>query len=241
MIDVIKADWDAPSCIRVMTTTRQDGYSKNEWSSLNLATHVGDDLNDVNKNREKLIDELNLPSIPAWLNQTHSTNVNTIECHNEEADAFYTTTPGVVGVVLTADCLPLVLTNKEGTAISVIHAGWRGLADGIIEKSAACFDEKTPAYYAWLGPAIGPKAFEVGDDVYDAFIAVNTNASSAFKAIKPGYWLVDIYELARLRLKSAGVDVITGGQFCTYADQNQFYSFRRENQTGRVATLAWID
>lgn len=241
MIEVIRPNWSAPSRVKVATTTRTGGFSEGAWASFNLATHVDDDYDRVMQNRRLLAEQLILPSEPCWLTQVHGIKVIDSVAAQNEADAFYTDSAGVVAAVLTADCLPVVLTNKTGSAVAVAHAGWRGLADGVIEKTVASFPKHDPAYHAWLGPAIGPAAFEVGAEVVDAFVAQDKNALAAFVQRDQCHWLADLYQLARLRLRQLAVTNITGGDYCTFSQADQFYSYRRDGVTGRMATLAWIE
>ena len=241
-LDFICPDWPAPPNVRAASTTRIGGVSEKPWNGLNLATHVGDEPAHVQRNRELLAQALALPAEPAWLTQVHGTN----SCDAAgappacEADASYTTTAGQVCVVMTADCLPVLFCNRQGTRVAAAHAGWRGLAGGVLEASVAGFDDPADML-AWLGPAIGPQAFEVGEEVLAAFTNHDPQAAQAFVANRPGHWLADIYQLAHLRLKAAGVSHIYGGGLCTFADAERFYSFRREPVTGRMASLIWLD
>ena len=241
-LDFICPDWPAPPNVRAASTTRIGGVSEKPWNGLNLATHVGDEPAHVQRNRELLAQALALPAEPAWLTQVHGTN----SCDAAgaqpacEADASFATAAGQVCVVMTADCLPVLFCNRQGTRVAAAHAGWRGLAGGVLEASVAGFDDPADVL-AWLGPAIGPQAFEVGEEVLAAFTGHEPQAAQAFVANRPGHWLADIYQLARLRLKAAGVSHIYGGGLCTFADAERFYSFRREPVTGRMASLIWLD
>lgn len=231
--------WPAPTWVRAITTTREFG---------NLATHVDDDLQKVLRNRQQLMQYLHLKHEPIWLTQTHSDKVVEVNVHNIskeiDADGAITTQIQLPCVVLTADCLPLLLCDTDGTVVGAVHCGWRGILAGIIEKAV----EKIALHakgdiIAWMGPAIGPQAFEVGDEVRDQFIAVDRAASHAFKAMPtaPGKYLANIDHLARLRLETMGVTGIYGGGHCTYTEQDRFYSYRKEGKTGRMATLIWLD
>jgi len=240
--DWIRPDWPAPECVRACTTTRHGGVSLGPYAGFNLGDHVGDIVEDVAINRAQLKQQLNLPAVPIWLNQVHDTQVvNAAEVEAGcTADSSYTNKAGVVCAVLTADCLPLLLCNREGSKVAVVHAGWRGLAKGVIETTLAALDSPPENLMAWLGPAIGPQAFEVGAEVYEVFLAHDPQAGSAFKANASGRWLADIYQLARLRLARQGVTAVYGGHECTFTDPQRFYSFRRDNITGRMASLIWL-
>jgi YfiH family protein len=194
------------------------------------------------KKRGDLKTLLRLPNEPIWITQTHSTIVieATPENREKNADASFTQEPNCICAVLTADCLPILLCNKEGTQVAAIHAGWRGLANGIVESTLNAF-EPSAGLFAWLGPAIGPQKFEVGKDVYDSFTHKHPEAQQAFLAIAENMWLADLYALAKMRLASEGVQHIFGGNFCTYTEENLFFSYRRDKgKTGRMASLIWI-
>jgi len=239
-IDFLQPDWPAPANVRAASTTRGGGVSEGNWQGLNLATHVGDDPGHVSANRQLLLDELGLAGLPAWLTQVHGTRVCDLPGSGDcEADAATTTTPGEVCVVMTADCLPVLFTDTRGKRVAAAHAGWRGLAAGVLEASIAAFDDPYEVM-AWLGPAIGPESFEVGEEVRQAFVDRDAGAAAAFVQNRPGHWLADIYALARLRLAAAGVEAVYGGGFCTYRDAERFYSFRRDPITGRMASLIWM-
>ena len=246
-VDCIRPDWPAPETVQAFTTSRKNGFSVGSYASLNLAQHVADDGLIVERNRERLIEDLNLPSSPLWLQQTHSKIVITAEDYLNtstppEADASLTASTGIVCAVLTADCLPVLFTNKQGDRIAAAHAGWRGALNGIITESFLATGIVAEDCLVWLGPAIGAENFEVGADVYDAFISKNSENISAFKQTDDQHWLCDIYQLARIELQQLGIHSIYGGGFCTYADEDRFYSFRRDGaQTGRMASLIWIN
>lgn len=243
MIELIKPTWTAPSNVYAYTTTRHDGVSTGPYASLNLGLHVGDDKEHVLQNRESLKKYLSIPNEPVWLNQTHSTNVVIAENYtsNEPADASFTRQTGVVCAVLTADCLPILICNTHGTEVAAIHAGWRGLAAGVIENTLAQLKSDRSDLMAWLGPAIGPTAFEVGEEVRLAFIEHDSQAEAAFTPSPNKRWLANIYQLATLRLNSQGINHISGGLYCTYTQPEFFYSYRREPKSGRMASLIWFN
>tara|TARA_R110000868_G_scaffold8205_9_gene42840 strand:+ start:18346 stop:19107 length:762 start_codon:yes stop_codon:yes gene_type:complete len=242
MLNVIKPDWPAPDNIVAFTTTREGGASQAPYASLNLGDHVGDDTEHVASNRERLIAELNLPNTPAWLQQTHSTIAVEINDNYQltEADASYTREPNQVCSVLTADCLPLLITNRDGTEVAAIHAGWRGLADGVIESCLNKLQSPMGELMVWLGPAMGPAVFEVQADVYDLFTQRNDNAEQVFTKLNKTKWLMDIYKLAQQRLKTQGIKAVYGGEHCTFSDKDKFFSYRRDGVTGRMASLIYI-
>ncbi|HET7371472.1 MAG TPA: peptidoglycan editing factor PgeF [Gammaproteobacteria bacterium] len=239
---MLTVDGVAPPGVRVLTTTRDGGVSEGLYSSLNLAGHVGDDPAAVVANRQRLVKALRLPSEPAWLEQVHGKRVLELNEQRpaEPADAAFTRTPGVVLAVMTADCLPVVLSEQTGAAVAVVHAGWRGMAGGIIEAAVDALDIGPLRLQAWLGPAIGPAAYEVGAEVRAPFVDQDAGAAVAFTAGAPGKWQCDLYALARRRLAAAGVEAISGGDFCTYTESDKFFSYRRDGQCGRMATIAWI-
>jgi len=241
-IEVIRPDWGAPENIVAVTTTRRGGFSQSCWGELNLASHVGDDPSSVMRNRSLLADSLQLPSAPIWLEQVHGCDVVMADERGvpPPCDASVSQRSGVVCAVLTADCLPLLLCNREGTVVAAVHAGWRGLAAGVIEQTIAQMKCPGDQIMAWLGPAIGPDAFEVGADVRDIFLAYQAQAEWAFRDQGNGKWLCDIYLLAKQRLTDLGVNQICGGDLCTYSDTERFYSYRRDGATGRMASLIWI-
>ncbi len=240
--DYIIPDWPAPASVHALITTRSGGVSGGAYASMNPADHVGDDPQAVLGNRAIL--RKYLPSEPHWLRQVHGTQVLQVRVDTRgcsEADAAVTRIPDQVCVVLTADCLPVLLCAEDGTSVALAHAGWRGLAAGVLERTVhnmACPGARVLAY---LGPAISPLAFEVGPEVRAAFMAVDSCAESAFQAIAGSdKYLADLYLLARQRLARAGVARVYGGDFCTYSDPTRFFSFRRDGATGRMATLLWL-
>ena len=245
MIPTIKPDWPAPFHIHALMTTRDGGVSQAPYHSLNLGDHVGDNTEHVALNRQRLCQELQLPSEPVWLNQTHSTDVTIIENNqycDRQSDAAYTSEKNRICTVLTADCLPLLVTNRKGSEVAAIHAGWRGLANGVIEVTLSEFQSPPEEIMVWLGAAIGSEAFEVGDEVVTIFASENREAEQAFTPSKSDRrkWFADIYHLARLRLEKMGINAIYGGGLSTYSDDKRFYSYRRDGITGRMATMIWI-
>ena len=234
---------EAQRRVRAYVSHRSGGVSDAPFDSFNLATHVGDDKSRVMTNRAILRDELALPSEPFWLNQTHSTQVVELpyEYHAElPADASFTARLNTLCTVMTADCLPILIVDDEATHVGAIHAGWRGLADGIIEQTIDRFNVPRNKLHAYLGPAIGPKSFEVGEDVHDAFLAKSCSHQAAFKGIGDGKYLADLYLLARQTLAELGIKKLSGGDHCTFTDADMFYSYRRDGQTGRMASLIWL-
>lgn len=239
-IELIVPDWPAPDVVCACTTTRQGGVSRPPWDSLNLAAHVGDDAEAVQGNRERLAAQLGLPSAPLWLQQVHGTRVCIHGDPDGCADACFAAQPGQVCAVLTADCLPILLCAADGSAVAAAHAGWRGLLAGVIEQTAAAFAANNATLLAWLGPAIGPQAFEVGDEVREAFVDEDSAAAGCFAVSGNGRWLADLYALARLRLARLGIDRVYGGTLCTYRDRERFFSYRRDGDSGRMASLIWL-
>jgi polyphenol oxidase len=237
----IKPDWPAPENIKAFCTTRKEGVSEGAYAHFNLAAHVDDNHLHVKKNRQLLSDALNLPVEPVWLEQVHGVHIINADTADKipQADASFSTEKNKVCVVMTADCLPVLLCNKQGTKVAAAHAGWRGLQAGVIEASINALEENTQDILVWLGPAIGPQAFEVGDEVRQKFIQEIPETALAFIANKPGHWLANIYQLAKIRLQKMGIEKIYGGDFCTYTDQQRFYSYRRDGATGRMASLIW--
>lgn len=241
MLELIYPNWPAPPSVKAVATTRKGGFSRSGFASLNLATHVADDPERVLQNRERLSEFCNLPGEPCWLQQTHSTRVVALgETSERDADAAISQTPGQVAVVLTADCLPVLFCNKQGSEVAAAHAGWRGLLNGILEQTLQSMQSNPEDCLVWLGAAIGPEHFEVGDDVRQAFVAADRQAETCFKATRPGHYLADLYALARLRLTNQGVGQICGGEYCTYAMQERFFSYRRERVCGRQASLIYL-
>lgn len=249
-LPLLKADWPAPAHVHAVVTTREGGVSIAPWDSLNLGTHVADDPMDVADNRARLLGALHALAPcdpPQWLNQVHGTVVLDADPDQEkrlhvapDADAVTTTERGLPCVVMTADCLPVFFCDKEGSRVAVAHAGWRGLCDGVLEATLKRFPDPANVM-AWMGPAIGPEKFEVGDEVRAAFVAKQHEAAAYFRpSPNPGRWLADIYGLARLRLQQAGISSIHGGGLCTVTDNRRFFSYRRDGRTGRMASVIWI-
>ncbi len=243
MIRPLIPDWPVPSNVKALITTRQGGFSRPPYDSLNLAQHVGDEAATVTRNRILLRQDCGLPAEPFWLHQVHGCEVadganDTPGC---EADAVFSRQPGRVCAVLTADCLPLLMADRSGRVVSAVHAGWRGLAAGVVESAIARMSVPPEQLLVWLGPAIGPAAFEVGDEVRQAFVDRCAEDQSAFVAHRRGRWLADIYRLARLRLQRLGVSYVGGGEHCTWTQSSLFYSYRREGVTGRMASLIWLE
>jgi len=237
----IEPDWPAKSNIHAAVTLRSGGLSKGVFQSLNPALHVNDNPETVLANRKTISQMLNLPSAPIWLEQVHSDRVIKIDKDTalQQADASYTDQAGVVSVIMTADCLPVLLASSDGAEIAAVHAGWRGLLAGVISNTVAMF--KSDNVIAWLGPAIGPDCFEVGGELKESFVAKSNNFGSAFTQTSEGKYLADIYQLARLELAALGITQVYGGDFCTVTDKQRFYSYRRDGETGRMATLIWRD
>jgi YfiH family protein len=237
----LSPDWPAPAAVHAVVTTRGGGVSHGPYASLNLATHVGDEPSAVAANRARLREALALPAEPAWLEQVHGTRVSFLpDGDRRSADAAVTFTKGCVCAVLVADCLPVVLAGRAGDRVGVAHAGWRGLAAGVVEATVAALDGDPGTLIAWLGPSIGRDAFEVGAEVREAFLGADPGATDAFQAGRDGRWLADLSALARRRLAAAGVTEVHGGGLCTHADRARFYSHRRDGITGRMAALAWL-
>lgn len=232
-------DWPAPSNVFAATTLRAGGFSKPPYDTLNLAMHVGDDKLMVRQNRELIKTLLALPDEPKWLTQIHSDRVVDAATiiGTESADASFTDQAGIVCAVMTADCLPLLVCSEDGQKIAAIHAGWRGLLAGIIGNTIAAM--QTQKVLVWLGPAIGVERFEIGAEVREAFVAKSQNFSAAFTDADNGKWMADIYQLARIELAGLGINHIFGGDFCTVTESDRFFSYRREQMTGRMATLIW--
>jgi len=237
----IVPQWPAPARVRALSTIRAGGCSRGPYASLNLATRVGDDPAAVERNREVLRGVLGLD--PLWLHQVHGTGVVDAESVPAlvQADAAVARTRHRACAVLTADCLPVLLAERDGAAVAAVHAGWRGLAAGVLEAAVARMGVAGERLLAWLGPAIGQAAYEVGGDVRGAFVSEDPAAAGAFRAGGPDKYHADLYALARLRLARLGVTAVHGGGWCTFAERDRFYSYRRDGATGRMATVIWID
>ena len=243
MLEYLEPDWPAPPGVHAISSCRGNTGSSGPYRGLNLAQHVGDDPEQVEKNRDLLYREAGLPAKPCWLQQVHGHRVvaaseSGSDAPLQEADAIETDSPGLVCAVMTADCLPVLFASMDGRWVAAAHAGWRGLASGVLRAPLA----RAPAdseVMAWLGPAIGPDAFEVGDEVRQILAGLHPAAAQAFRAGRSGRWWADIGQLARLQLLEAGVSRIYGGRYCTWTDARCFYSYRRDGVTGRMASLIW--
>lgn len=235
------ANWPAPDNIFAGTTKRSGGASQGVYARLNIGAHVGDDPQSVAENRRQLRNLIDLPNEPNWLQQVHGAAVVTAPCTDAEpeADACIATSPATVCAVLTADCLPVLFTSVDGQTVAAAHAGWRGLSAGILEATVDAFECSPDQIIAWLGPAISQPAFEVGDEVREQFVARHPAAAAAFVANAAGRWQADLYRLARLRLKNCGVIRIFGGDCCTFAQSDEYFSYRRDGQCGRMASLIY--
>jgi len=247
-LDLIVPDWPAPEGIRAFSSMRAGGFSSAPWESLNLGGHVGDDPEQVEKNRQKLADCAGIPlSGFCFMEQVHGTGIAELpENSPVQADGCVTSHAGVPCLVMAADCLPVLFCNREGTRVAAAHAGWRGLCQGVLEHTVAHFDDPANVM-AWLGPAIGPRQFEVGAEVRDAFIAKDPESHKAFVPVSTtdglleDHFLADLYQLARQRLKASGVTQIYGGHWCTFSEPERFFSYRRDGVTGRMASLIFIN
>ena len=256
MIDAIIPDWPASGHVKALFTTRLGGVSNGAhgaYATLNLGMHVNDHPEDVAKNRALLHKQL--PSDPTWLQQVHGTDHVWLEqaaaqsknAQGEKGDAALSRQYNTVCAIMVADCLPVLLCDTAGTIVGAVHAGWRGLAGGVIEKSIAAMQIDSNKLMAWLGPAIGPDYFEVGNEVRTAFTEHDPRAARAFTAkdnsekTSEKKWRANIFELARQRLTNAGVTQIYGGGICNYSDPARFFSYRRDGETGRMAALIWME
>jgi YfiH family protein len=242
----IKPDWPAPAGIVALSTTREGGFSKDAYAGLNLAHHVGDDSKRVDRNRDVLRGSLPVDSTVQWLEQVHGCEIVEVNQALEAltADASWTSAKGVACAVMTADCLPVLFCSKDGNKVAAAHAGWRGLNLGILEATAQALCVPPSELMVWLGPAIGPHAFEVGAEVRELFLSAATTSASAdishcFRenTLNPGFYWADLFALARVRLTAAGISDVYGGGLCTFSDTGRFFSYRREGQTGRMATI----
>ena len=239
--DWIAPAWPAPPRVRSLITTRNGGVSRGAHASFNLGLSAGDDATAVHANRAIL--RKHLPGEPAWLRQVHGARVVLADglAGIPDADASVARNAGTVCTVMIADCLPVLLCNTHGDVVAIAHAGWRGLSSGVVENTVAAMDAPAEDLLAYLGPAIGPTAFEVGPDVRDAFLATDAGAAEAFQPHRESKWLADLYKLARRRLARCGVSRIYGGDLCTFRNAARFYSYRRDRTTGRMAALIWLD
>lgn len=241
-LSLIKPDWPAPSHIHACSSCRSGGVSLAPYDSLNLGDHVGDELKAVKNNRQRLATQAQLPGEPLWLQQVHGTAV--IDANDwtpvVKGDASYSNQAEQVCTVLTADCLPVLFSDRSGRQVAAAHAGWRGLLAGVLENTVARFEGRRQDILAWLGPAIGPQQFEVGKEVFEAFCERGDAAAQAFQQRDSAHYLADIYLLARQRLAAAGVTSVFGGEHCTVSQADRFFSYRRDGRTGRMASLIWI-
>jgi hypothetical protein len=243
MSGIIRPDWPAPAGIHAFTTTRQGpGFSALPFYKFNLGSRCGDEPATVRKNRASLVDAYSLPSEPLWLHQVHGIEVavdDGTRGSDPLADAAVTSLPGSVLSVLTADCLPVLFCNDQGTEVAAAHAGWRGLAAGMLEAAVAAMRSGPEQIMAWLGPAAGASRYEVGEEVRQAFLSADSGAEQAFTVTRPGHYRIDMNAIARRRLQAAGIARVFGGEHCTIGDI-RFYSHRREQRTGRMASLIWM-
>lgn len=242
MTKIIVPQWPMPAGVGACSSTRVGGVSASPWDSLNLGAHCGDNPEHVEENRRRFYEASALPSRPVWLEQVHGNAVLTLtggEYDSKRADASYSNKPGLVCAVMTADCLPVLFCNQAGTEVAAAHAGWRGLCDGVLEQTVAQFQDKPENILAWLGPAIGPQAFEVGPEVREAFMDKDAKADSAFRPAGEKYF-ADINQLARQRLANLGVTQVFGGERCTLSEKDDFFSYRRDRTTGRMASFIWL-
>lgn len=235
-------DWPAPGNVHAWSTFRTGGVSEAPYDQLNLADHVGDDKHTVSRNRQLLKQSLALPSEPCWLEQVHGIDVieASTAMENNVADGSFASKPGHVCVVMTADCLPVLLCNKQGTVVAAVHAGWRGLLQGVIPAAVEKLQIQNEHILAWLGPAIGPQSFEVGREVKEAFMNADLNNDAAFLPSTAGHFFANLYQLAELQLKRLGIKNVYGQKWCTYQDKSHYFSYRRDGVTGRMASLIWL-
>ncbi len=242
---MITPDWPAPQRVRAAFTLRTGGASARPYDSLNLGSRVGDLAAAVHENRRRVRDRLKLPAEPVWLRQVHGTDVLRVDSSEHDsdptADAAVTGRAGLVLAIQVADCVPVLLCDRQGVMVGAAHAGWRGLAAGVLEAAVGAFSVPPAQMIAWLGPAIGSEHFEVGGEVREAFLARDPGASAAFQANYRQRWQCDLYELTRRRLSAMGVSEIHGGGWCTYQDAERFFSFRRDGVCGRMAALIWLE
>lgn len=252
-VEWLTPDWPVPGQVRALSTVRSGGVSSSPYDSLNLGSHVGDEPSAVAENRERLRRAAGLPAEPSWLSQVHGTRVKDLDAPDRSkehegglgsdpgADAAVTRQPHRICAILTADCLPVLFAAESGTAVAAAHAGWRGLAAGVIEAAVRSLNVAPESLLAWLGPAIGPRHFEVGAEVRDALLQVDPGAEAAFLANSRGRFMADLPALARRRLEALGIERIYGGGICTYEHTDRYFSHRRDGRTGRQATLVWME
>ena len=239
---MLRPDWEAPAGVRAAFTLRAGGVSVAPYDSLNLGAHVGDVPAAVAENRQRVHASLALPAEPNWLQQVHGVEVLDLDAPGSSlaADAAVTRTAGRVCVIQVADCMPVLFAARDGSAVGAAHAGWRGLAGGVLEATVRKLGVAPDQLLAWLGPAISQEHFEVGDDVRTAFMSHDPSAAPAFVGNPRGRWQCDLYALARRRLAALGVQDVSGGGWCTFADAARFFSYRRDGQCGRMAALIWM-
>lgn len=242
---MLRPEWPVPRAVRAAFTLRAGGVSAPPFDSLNLGAHVGDDAAAVAENRRRVRERLALPAEPDWIEQVHGTRVADLDLGREAvrapADAVLTRTPGRVCAVQVADCMPVLIAARDASAVAVAHAGWRGLASGVLEQTVASLGIPSAELTVWLGPAISARHFEVGAEVRAAFMAHDAGAGAAFVANARGRWQCDLATLARRRLEALGIGEISGGSWCTFADPARFFSFRRDGRCGRMAALVWLE
>ena len=248
MSEFIKPDWPVPLNVNTVSTTRKPGVGCAPFDSFNLGLHVNDDPDVVTQNRAILKSECALPNLPQWLNQVHGTEIVHISRSSVSvptADAAWTDSPGCVLSVMTADCLPVLFASRAGDCVAVAHGGWRGLVNGVLERTVEAMPVDNPAeLLAWFGPAIGPECFEVGAEVRQAFVEKSSVFDECFlpTASDPDKYMADIFQIGRKCLQSVGVDAVFGGGVCTFQDKDRFFSHRRDGgKTGRMASLIWIN
>ncbi|MCS5932757.1 polyphenol oxidase [Klebsiella pneumoniae subsp. pneumoniae] len=243
MTKLIVPQWPMPGSVAACSSTRIGGVSLPPYDSLNLGAHCGDNLQDVEENRRRMFAAGGLPSYPVWLEQVHGTEVLTLDggpYPSKRADASYSRTPGTVCAVMTADCLPVLFCNRDGTEVAAAHAGWRGLCEGVLEATVARFADKAENIMAWLGPAIGPQAFEGGTGSPGMPLWRRTRMRTGLFVRQAKNIFADIYQLARQRLANVGVELIFGGDRCTLSEKDDFFSYRRDKTTGRMASFIWL-
>lgn len=235
------ANWPAPGNVTALSTTRLSGFSQTPYDANNLGLAVGDNEQHVLQNRQQLIERLQLPGEPQWLRQTHSTDCVVVEeDSNRNADAAVTRSPHHPLAILTADCLPIMLCNTQGTEVAAIHAGWRGLANGIIENTLAKMHSQTSDLMAWIGPAICQNCYEIGEEVYSTFTKKYSTSQKAFKPVH-NKWLANLPLIAEIVLNTQGIKAVFQSGLCTFESEKELYSYRRASQTGRFGTLIWLN
>jgi YfiH family protein len=242
-LPLIRPDWPAPACVRALSTTRVGGVSTGPYASLNLGDHVRDDPAAVRENRDRLVRAAGVPQMPRWLRQVHGSTVVVLDKTTQvpEADASWTDSPKRVCAILTADCLPILFCDRTGSVVAAAHAGWRGLVNGVIASCVRALPVAPGELMAWLGPAISRQAFEVGNEVKQAFVSRDPETAACFQTGAQAHkHYADLYALARLQLRALGVGETYGGTECTYTDRERFFSYRRDGECGRMASLIWL-